>query len=88
MTLQKTVAELPLETPVEDNGGEWNLLDLSVIDRHSLERQVCQAGISARNANLSASVPALAPEGDRRHMLEGSPDGINAVCRRTFASHP
>lgn len=52
MTLQKTVAELPLETPVEDNGGEWNLLDISVIDRHSLRRQVCQVGIPARNANL------------------------------------
>lgn len=76
------VAGLPLKTLVEDNGGEWNLLDLSMIDR-----QVCIVVIPVRESHLfQPSSPTMGPEGDTRHVLEGSSDGRNELPI-TFSHH-
>lgn len=74
---------------MEDNRGERNLADLSVIDRQSLKRQARRAGIPVRSSHLfPTSTPALAQAGDQRHVLEASSDGANEARVKDFVIHP
>ena len=69
---------------MEDNRGERNLADLSVIDRQSLKRQARRAGIPVRSSHLfPTSTPALA-----QAVLEASSDGANEASVRDFVIHP
>lgn len=74
---------------MEDNRGERNLADLSVIDRQSLKRQARRAGIPVRSSHLfPTSTPALAQAGDQRHVLEASSDEANEARVKDFVIHP
>ena len=75
---------------MEDNGGEWNLADLSVIDRQSLRGKRGQWAflLGAHLHLFPASTPALAQAGDQRHVLEASSDRTNEASLRAFAIHP
>lgn len=75
---------------MEDNGGEWNLADLFVIDRQSLRGKRGQRAflLGAHLHLFPASTPALAQAGDQRHVLEASSDRTNEASLRAFAIHP
>lgn len=74
---------------MEDNGGERNLADLSIIDRQSLKRQERRAGIPVRSSHLvPASTPALAQAGDQSHVVEASSDGTKEASVRAFTIQP
>lgn len=88
-TLQKTVAELPLETPVEDNGGERNLADLF----QNWQAEPAEAGLVSGHScleltSLSSLNSCSGPNKTSEACAGVSFDRKKGAWARTYAINP